>query len=91
MYANFQSNGFSCTDENFKKKLKEKSKGFDIFSSAFTFTKSATLFFACVLKHFSHQRCKVASSISRFTSVYKIEVRQTDSKNKKKTHFAGFS
>lgn len=43
MYANFQFNGFSCTDENIKKKLKDKSKVFGVFPSAFTFTKSNTL------------------------------------------------
>lgn len=53
MFANFQFDGFSRTDETFKKKLKEKSKVFGVFPSVFTFTRSTTLFFACVLKHFS--------------------------------------
>lgn len=65
MYTNFQFDGFSCTDENFKKKLKDKSKVFGVFPSAFTFTKSTTWTVLCMfLKHFSHQRCKIASSIS---------------------------
>lgn len=65
MFANFQFDGFSCTDENFKKKLKEKSKVWCISISLYIHQKYYLgLFFACVLKHFSHQRCKVASSIS---------------------------
>lgn len=48
MYANFQFNGFSCTDENFKKKLKEKSKVFGVFPSAFTFTKSTARTVLCM-------------------------------------------
>lgn len=48
MYANFQFNGFSCTDENFKKKLKDKSKVFGVFPSAFTFTESNTWTVLCM-------------------------------------------
>lgn len=34
MCANFEPDGFSCADENVKKKLKEKSKVFGVSPSA---------------------------------------------------------